>query len=109
MLDDKFNETWDNQDTNAFMALHQEDYKFTFNSDGRVIKKNNFDMGQLKSMMQNIKMENNRCVCENDDILVRHNIFTFASGDREAVMTVTLNKDRLLWRQEAGATSISTG
>jgi hypothetical protein len=109
MLYDKLNEAWDNQDTDAFMALHHEDYQFTFHSDGRVMKKNDWDMGQLKSFMQNIKMEHGRCVYENEDILVRHNIVTFASGDKEAVMTVTLKKDGLFWRQETGATPLSTG
>ena len=107
MLYDKLMAAWNNQDYDAFMALHHEDYEFKFHSDGRVMKKYDWDKDQLTSFMKGVKAENERCVYENDEVLVRHGIMTFESGDKEAVMTVTLKKDGLLWRQETGATPLS--
>ena len=49
------------------------------------------------------KFENRRLISENEDILVTHNIATFGSGSREAVLQSILKKDGLLWRGETGA------
>ena len=53
-------------------------------------------------------VEKCRCIYENDDIIVEHQILTYGSGDREALMLVHQLKDGLMWRTESGATPLST-
>ena len=48
--------------------------------------------------------EKQRCLYENDDILVVHSFVTYASGDEDALLAVYLKKDGLIWRAESGAT-----
>ena len=43
---------------------------------------------------------------ENEQLLIEHQIITYSSGDREALMLVHLLKDGLLWRTESGATPL---
>ena len=52
------------------------------------------------------EIEQRRCLYENADLLVEHQIITYSSGDREAPMLVHLLKDGLLWRTESGATPL---
>ncbi|MGB2160405.1 MAG: hypothetical protein ACPH8C_08815 [Candidatus Puniceispirillaceae bacterium] len=54
--------------------------------------------------IETMKAEDQRCLFENDDILVVYNFVTYASGDQDAVMAVYLKKDGLIWRAESGAT-----
>jgi len=61
---------------------------------------------ELKHMMISMKNSNQRCIYENDDILVEHAFSEFPSGDKEAVMMVHLKKNGLIWRTETGATPI---
>ena len=42
------------------------------------------------------------------DIIVEHQILSYGSGDREALMLVHQLKDGLMWRTESGATPLST-
>jgi hypothetical protein len=58
--------------------------------------------------MEVLVQENHRCIYENDDILVTHSFNTYKSGDKEALLMVSLKKDGLLWRSETGATEIKT-
>ena len=57
-------------------------------------------------MMQNETATNQRCIYENDDICVLHHFSEFASGDKEAVMMVSLKKDGLIRRIETGTTPL---
>ena len=60
----------------------------------------------MLGMMQTIKPENQRCIYEDNNILVEHSVTTFASGDKEAVMAVHIKKDGLIWKTETGATPL---
>ena len=48
-------------------------------------------------------VEKHRCIYENNDIIVEHQIISYGSGDREALMLVHQLKDGLMWRTESGA------
>jgi hypothetical protein len=56
--------------------------------------------------MMTVKNTHQRCIYENDDILVEHAFSEFPSGDKEAVMMVSLKKNGLIWRTETGATPV---
>ena len=50
-----------------------------------------------------------RCIYENDDVLVEHSLMDFPDGSREAVMGVHVKKDGLIFKTETGATLIDKG
>ena len=50
--------------------------------------------------------ENIRCLYENDDILVVHQITNAANGSRDAFMYVFTKEDGMLTRLETGATPL---
>ena len=52
-------------------------------------------------------VEKHRCIYENDDIIVEHQILCNGSGDRETVMLAHQFKDGLLWRTETAVTPLS--
>ncbi len=50
--------------------------------------------------------ETSRCLYENEDILVMHNVMVFPDGTKEAVMVVHTLKDGKIFKTETGATPI---
>ena len=58
-------------------------------------------------MQKSIVRENQRCIYENEDVLITHSFVTFALGDKEGLLMVHRKKDGLLWRTETGATPIN--
>ena len=61
---------------------------------------------QIDNWMVKGNFEQHRCIYENDDILVTHNITTLGNGSREAILQSIPKKDVLLWRGETGATPL---
>ena len=58
----------------------------------------------MLTMMQNMKLEKQRCIYENENIIVEHSLATFGSGAKEAFMAVHMKKDGLVLQTETGAT-----
>ena len=52
----------------------------------------------MSRWLMGTKRNKRRCLYENDEIVVEHFIADFQDGTREAVLTVHLLKDGLLWR-----------
>ncbi|MDC0431770.1 nuclear transport factor 2 family protein [Paracoccaceae bacterium] len=102
----KWEEAWNNNDASGWFSLLHEDYQFTFHSSGNVMKKSDMTIEMMTSTMERETITNRRCIYENDDIIVIHQLAEFTSGDKEALMLVNLKKDGLLWRTETGATPI---
>ena len=53
-----------------------------------------------------LETSNERCIYENDDIIVLHQFMKFPDGTSEAVMVVNMKKDGKIIRAETGATPI---
>ena len=51
-------------------------------------------------------MKKNRCIYENDDILVMHGIGHFPDGTKEAIMSVHILSNGKIIKTESGATRI---
>ena len=102
----KWEEAWNNNDASGWFSLLHEDYQFTFHSSGNIMKKSDMTIEMMTSTMERETITNRRCIYENDDIIVIHQLAEFTSGDKEALMLVNLKKDGLLWRTETGATPI---
>lgn len=54
-----------------------------------------------------LSFDRQRCLYENDDILVEHSFMTLPDGSREAVMAVWTKLEGKLLQVETGATPIS--
>ena len=53
-----------------------------------------------------VVVHSQRCLYENEDVLVEHSVMDFADGSREAIVGFNQLKDGLLFRTETGATPI---
>ena len=108
MLYEKLKKAWDQADVDAYKALHHEDFTFTFHSTGRVMTRDDMTDQGMKGMMMTVKNTHQRCIYENDDILVTHFIMTFPNGTRDAVMYVATKRDDKILRIETGSTPLPT-
>ena len=63
----------------------------------------------MEKMMASEKLEihDSRCLYENEEILVMHNVMSFPDDSQEAVMIVHTIKDGKIFRTETGATPIT--
>ena len=98
---DKWEAAIENKDLDGMVELmhptgkviRRDEWKETF---GKLIASNKF------------KRDKNRCVYENDDIMVSHSFVTFPNGTTDSVMYVGILKDGKLFRVETGSTPISS-
>ena len=76
------------RDVDAYLELLHDDYVFVRHQTGMEMTK--ADQPAMRTMMASdaLKVETNRCIYENDDILVAHQVMSFPDGTREAVMIV---------------------
>ena len=92
------------RDINAFNRCYHDDWEFKFHSSGRIVRRGDNTDEQTLERWDTFKVENGRCLYENEDILVTHSIVHFPNGSTDAVMMVHMKKDGLLWRTETGST-----
>ena len=105
MVYEKFVEAQKNKDIEAYLDCYHEEWQITFHSTGRIMRLEELS-DQIGNWMVTGKFEKHRCLYENEDILVTHNIATFEDGSREATLQSHRKKDGLLWRTETGATPL---
>ena len=87
-LFEKYTKAWNKKDISAFLECHHDDYEFVIHSTGEVKKMEDIDWDQMMELMVAAHVEKHRCIYENDDIIVEHQIISYGSGDREALMLV---------------------
>ena len=95
------------RDIEAFNSCYHDDWEFKFHSSGRIVRRGDNTDEQTLERWDTFKVENDRCLYENEDILVTHSIVHFPNGSTDAVMMVHMKKEGLLWRTETGSTPIS--
>ena len=97
-----------NRDVDAYLECIHDDFVFVRHQSGAELSKEEWTP-MLTTMMQSDKLEINdqRCIYENDEILVTHSMMTFPDGSSEAVMVVNQLKDGKVVRAETGATPIA--
>ena len=102
---ERYQKAWDDQDVSAMLDLYHHDYVRVFHAKG--IEQG---LDELEPMMSRwltgTKRNKRRCLYENEDVVVEHFVADFYDCTREAVLTVHLLKDGLLWRTETGSTPI---
>ena len=104
MLFDKWVAAFETADAELLASIHHDDFQAVFHSSGKVMTKANMLTPDAIAWIRTMTAEKQRCVYENDEILVVHSFVTYASGDEDALLAVYLKKDGLIWRAESGAT-----
>ena len=89
----KINAAQNSKDIKAYLDCLHEDFVFIRHQSGTKISKSDWTP-TLMSMMQSdaLSFNNQRCLYENDEIMVEHSLMTFPDGTSEAVLVV---KERL--------------
>ena len=95
-------------DTEAYFDLLHDDFQLVRHQTGTTLNKSEM-IGMVRSMMESGKwsVSDQRCLYENDDILVVHSIMRYPDGSKEAVMSVNMKKDGKVVRTETGATLLA--
>jgi hypothetical protein len=95
----------DNRDPDAWSELYHDDFVFVRHQSGTTMNKSEM-LEMLRTMMANdaLVTEGNRCIYENDEILVEHTILSFPDGTKEAIMGVHTLQNAQIIRTETGAT-----
>ena len=95
------------RDIDAILAAYHPDYTFVRHQSDLVLSLADWTPMMEKMVAdENWVIHENRCLYENDDILVLHSMMSFPDGSREAVMAVHTKKDGKLFRTETGATPL---
>ena len=92
------------RDIEPFNRCYHDEWEFKFHSSGGIVRRGDNTDEQTLERWDTFKVENDRCLYENEDILVTHSIVHFPNGSTDAVMMVNIKKDGLLWRTETGST-----
>ena len=103
----KINAAQNSKDIKAYLDCLHEDFVFIRHQSGTKISKSDWTP-TLMSMMQSdaLSFNNQRCLYENDEIMVEHSFMTFPDGTSEAVLVVNFLQDGKIIRTETGATPI---
>lgn len=105
---EKMKASMDNNDTPAFLALLHDDFVFVRHQSGTTMSKG--DMATMMAEMEGVEgwsVKDQRCIYENDDIVVEHSVMTFPDGTTEAILGAHTLKDGQIIRMETGATLLS--
>ena len=105
-LYDRMTKAKADRDICAFNSCYHDDWEFKFHSSGRIVRRGDNTDEKTLERWDTYKVENDRCLYENEDILVTHSIVHFPNGSTDAVMMVHMKKEGLLWRTETGSTPL---
>ena len=107
MLYDKMVENNENRDVNAFLDMIDEDFVMVSHQHRTERTKQEFaDMVRAMMSSDSLEVTDQRCVYENDDILVEHSYMSFPDGSKEAILAVWTKRNDKFVRVETGATPI---
>ena len=98
-----------NKDIDGYASLLHEDFRFISHQDGSSMDKQTFieKTGRLMSS-DSMKIQGQRLIYENEDILVSFTLLDFPDETREAVIAVNKLKDGKIIEIETGATLVSS-
>ena len=101
-----FYQFWETGDIEAFTSIIDPEIEIIMHSTGGVIDPDLWLARITAVVLSDAYAENIRCLYENDDIMVVHQITNSANGTRDAVMYVFTKTDGMLTRVETGATPL---
>jgi len=106
MLFEKYKQFWETGDIEAFTSIIDPEIEIIMHSTGGVIDPDLWLERITAVVLSDAYAENIRCLYENDDIMVVHQITNSANGTRDAVMYVFTKTNDMLTRLETGATPL---
>ena len=106
MLYEKLMSAWKACDISSWRSCYHQDYTFVSHANGTSMAAGDMSDEMMLGMMQTTTLEKQRCIYEDENILVEHSFATFGSGAKEAVLAVHTKKDGVIWQTETGATPI---
>ena len=107
MIYEKFIDAFDNRDKDAVAALYHPDYTFIRHATNTRLSRADW-LPIMHGMMDSddLKIHDSRCLYENDEVLVMHNVMSFPDGTSEAVLVMHTKKDGMILSTETGATPL---
>ena len=106
-LYEKLRSAGEARDVAAYLDLLHDDYVFVRHQSGTEVSKADW-VPVVTAMMQSpdLEISQERCLYENDDVLVMHQFMGFPDGTKEAVLVFHKLQDGKIIRSESGATPI---
>ena len=98
----------ENRDAEALIACLHQHYTFVRHQTGTTM-----DRAQMADMFRGFMSNDSvvvleqRCLYENDEVMVEHSVMDFADGSQESIIGFNRLKDGLILRTETGATPIT--
>ena len=96
------------KDVKAQIDCYHEDFEFVRHQTGTSMNKDEMS-NMIKGMHETGRLEivSNRCIYENEEILVEHMVVDFPDGTTESIIAAYTIKDGQIISQETGATLVS--
>ncbi|MBM66313.1 MAG: hypothetical protein CMH55_08785 [Myxococcales bacterium] len=95
------------RNADALIACLHTNYRFVRHQSGTEMNRDQM-AEMLRGFMSSdrVVVNNQRCLYENQEIMVEHTVMDFADGTREAVLSFNRLQDGLIILTESGATPI---
>lgn len=107
MLYEKMVKTNENKDVDAFLDMIDEEFVMVSHQNKTERTKQEFaEMVHAMMSSDSLELTEQRCIYENDDIMVEHSFMSFPDGSKEAVLAVWSKSNGKFVRVETGATPI---
>ena len=107
-LFEKWSNAVENRDADTLIACLHDDYTFVRHQSGTTMNKAEMaEMLQGLMSSDSVVVHSQRCLYENDEIMVEHSVMDFADNSREAIVSVNRLKDGLIAHTETGATLVN--
>tara|TARA_B100001057_G_scaffold473022_1_gene536996 strand:- start:1211 stop:1537 length:327 start_codon:yes stop_codon:yes gene_type:complete len=107
MLYEKMVKTNENRDVDSFLDMIDEEFVMVSHQNKTERTKQEFaEMVRAMMSSDSLEVTNQRCIYENDDVLVEHSNMSFPDGSQEAVLAVWTKRKGKFVRVETGATPI---
>jgi ketosteroid isomerase-like protein len=104
----KWSAAIENRDADALISCLHEDFTFLRHQSGTTMDKAQMsDMLRAFMSSDTVTVISQRCLYENNEIMVEHSVMDFADGTREAILGCNHLKNGLIVHTETGATPIS--
>ena len=97
----------EDRDSDALIELLHEDFEFVRHQTGTSLNKSQMSEIMRQMISNNVAPKAQRCLYENEEVLVSHGVMNFPDGTTEAILRFDLLKDGKIIKSETGATLIS--
>ena len=97
----------EDRDSDALIELLHEDFEFVRHQTGTSLNKAQMSEIMRQMVSNNVAPKAQRCLYENEEVLVSHGVMNFPDGTTEAILRFDLLKDGKIIKSETGATLIS--